>query len=56
MPADWSFVTRLWLWFKSQVVDYNGITDIKLYDEILLHDKIAVFKRAVLTKTNFSRR
>lgn len=56
MPDDWSFIERVWLWLKAQFVDYNGITGIMLYDEVILYDKIGVFKRKVQTKTNFSRR
>ncbi len=55
MPADWELITRIWLWFKAQFVDYNGTTGIKLYDEVFLYDKTNVFKREVQTKTNFSR-
>jgi len=56
MPDDWSFVTRIWYWFKAQFVDYNGAIDLDLYDEVILYDKINVFKRLSPTKTNFSRR
>lgn len=52
----WQFVRTVFDKLVAQFADVNGDIDIDLYDQIDLVDKVAIFTRKSVTKTNFTRR
>lgn len=54
--ATWQLIRTVFDKLVAQFADVNGNIDIDLYDQIDLIDKIGVFKRQSVTKTNFTRR
>ena len=54
--STWERIVYIWSKIQAQFANLDGIDYLKLYDEILLYDKINIFKRLPLTKTNFTRR
>ncbi len=54
--ATWQWIRSVFDKLIAQFADVNGDIDIDLYDQIDLIDKIQIFKRESVTKTNFTRR
>ena len=54
--ATWQDIRAVFDKLIAQFANVNGDIDIDLYDQIDLIDKIGIFKRESVTKTNFTRR
>lgn len=54
--ASWQYIRTVFDKLIAQFANVNGNIDIDLYDQIDLIDKLSVFKRSSVTKTNFTRR
>jgi len=54
--ATWQEIRTIFNKLIAQFANVNGDIDIDLYDQIDLIDKVGIFKRESVTKTNFTRR
>ena len=54
--ATWQSIRTVFDKLIAQFANVNGNIDIDLYDQIDLIDKLGVWKRESVTKTNFTRR